>query len=288
MRQTKITAVFFACGLGAAGLAFSPRLTAPSNRTSALGWAVLAAAAPPPVTLCDCYFSTDCKGRTALCQLGTGCLVQGKNDGKCQISGSLPPSANLNVAMSNEEKSRVVAERLALSSAVDFYFQGFLKAIENGGGHPDAKFVQAALNTHLSKSGHDRVELAVWQSPDAVMGWDFNYPLTFQRAEGFVGNIREVDGVGAATGIVDAARRGLLDALKTGDDSKVGAPLRAFWSKNPNYAPRHLGRCYPHGHAEIADMQAGIACQIDVLQRVAGMLGDTAEAEARAETVGTH
>jgi hypothetical protein len=184
--------------------------------------------------------------------------------------------------MSNEERSRVVAERRVLSSAVDSYFQGFLKAIERGGGHPDPKFVQAALDAHLSKNGHDHVELAVWQSLDAVMGWDFNYPLMFQRAEGFVGNIREVDGVGDATGIVDATRRGLLDSLKTGDVDRVSAPLRAFWSKNPNYVPRHLGRCYPHGHAEITDMRAGIACQIDVLQRVAGMLQDTAEAEARA------
>ncbi|HEY6269362.1 MAG TPA: hypothetical protein VIX11_13755 [Candidatus Acidoferrum sp.] len=95
-----------------------------------------------------------------------------------------------------------------------------------------------------------------------------------------MGNIREVDGVGAAKGIVDATRRGLVDALKTADDSRVAAPLRAFWSKNPNFVPRHLGRCYPHGHAEITDMKAGVACQIDVLQRVAGMLIDAADTEA--------
>src|SRR5216684_2061448 len=211
MRQTTITViVFFACGLGIAGLVFMPRLITPSTRTSTFDLTVVAAAPRSPVILCNCYFSTDCKGRIALCQLGTGCLVQGKNDGSCTIGGAPPPGANLSAAMSNEEKSRVVAERLALSSAVDSYFQGFLKAIENGGGHPDPKLVQDALDTHLSKAGHDRVELAVWQSLDAVMGWDFNYPLTQQRAEGFVGNIREVDGVVAAAGIVEAARRGLL------------------------------------------------------------------------------
>ena len=286
MQLTKLTAVvLFACGLGVAGLAFSPHLAAPSAATSSLS---LAAATPPPTVLCNCYFSSDCRLRNGLCQYGTGCLTQGKNDGACTVVGAPPPSTNLSAAMSNEEKSRVVAERLALSTAVDSYFQGFLKAIENGGGHPDPKLVQAALDTHLSKDGHDRVELAVWESLDAVMGWDFNYPLTFQRAEGFVGNIREVDGVGAAAGIVDATRRGLLDALKTGDDSRVVAPLRAFWSKNPTYVPCHLGRCYPHGHIEITDMKAGVACQIDVLQRVAGMLGDTAETEARAETLRAH
>ncbi len=87
-----------------------------------------------------------------------------------------------------------------------------------------------------------------------------------------MGNIREVDGVRSASAIIDAARKGLLEALKTGDDDKVSAPLQEFWSKNPRYIPNHLGRCYPHGHAEIRDMKAAVACQIDVLQRVAIML----------------
>ena len=65
MRQTKIriAIILLACGLFVAALAFSPRVTAPSTGTLSLSLAALAAAAPPPVTLCNCYFSTDCKGR---------------------------------------------------------------------------------------------------------------------------------------------------------------------------------------------------------------------------------
>jgi hypothetical protein len=67
---------------------------------------------------------------------------------------------------------------------------------------------------------------------------------------------------------------------RLGDNGRVAAPLEAFWSKNPNYIPRHVGRCYPHGHAEVPDMKAGVACQIDTLKRVAGMLIDTANSAA--------
>ena len=96
------------------------------------------------------------------------------------------------------------------------------------------------------------MEHAVWLSLDAVMGWDFQYPTNIQRAEGFVGNIREVDGVRSASAIVDATRRALLEAIKKSDTSQVAGPLRDFWSKHPNYVPNHLGRCYPHGHGKFA------------------------------------
>jgi hypothetical protein len=279
--HTRLAVILFAGSLCVVGLAFSPRPTAPKTATKP----ELPVASPPgaramkiPTTLCACYYASDCRTRNALCNYSGSCLPQGKNHGLCDLVAP-PPSTNLD-AVSNENRGLVVAERIAISSAVDSYFQGFMKAIENGGGHPDPKLVRAALDIRLSQNLHDRVELAVWVSLDAVMGWDFEFPLKFQRAEGFMGNVRDVGGVRASGAIVDAARRGLLDALKTGDSSKVVPPLQEFWSKNPNYMPRHLGRCYPHGHPELTDMTAGIACQIDVLQRAAGMLIDSAGAEA--------
>jgi hypothetical protein len=104
------------------------------------------------------------------------------------------------------------------------------------------------------------------------MGWDFMYPNKLQRTSGYVGNIREVHGVKAAEGIVDATRRGLLSALQSRDASKVAQPLQEFWQANPNFIPRHLGRCYPHGHAEVTDTKSSVACQIDTLERLATML----------------
>jgi hypothetical protein len=44
--------------------------------------------------------------------------------------------------------------------------------------------------------------------------------------------------------------------------------------------PNQLGRCYPHGHPEIPDMKEAVACQIDTLERVAGMLIDNANSAA--------
>jgi hypothetical protein len=160
----------------------------------------------------------------------------------------------------------------AVYAAVDSYFQAFLKAVNQGGGVPDQKLVAAAQKAMPSKTGLDNVEYAVWVSLDATMGWDFMYPSKLQRASGYVGNIREVHGVNAASGIVDAARKGLLDAVQSGDATKVTAPLQEFWAKNPDFIPRHLGRCYPHGHSEVTDAKSTVACQIDTLQRVADSL----------------
>ena len=37
---------------------------------------------------CDCHYPTDCRGRTAMCRVGAGCLRTGKNDGTCAIGVS--------------------------------------------------------------------------------------------------------------------------------------------------------------------------------------------------------
>ena len=234
---------------------------------------------PPPANICSCYYSSDCKGRTATCQRGSYCLPSGKNDGVCNIGTAPTPLPNLD-ALSEENREVLLSDRRAISAAVDAYFRSFVKAIENGGGFPDPNLLQDALNARLSQTAHDRVEQAVWVSLDAVMGWDFESPNLIQKAQGFAGNVREVGGVQDAAGIVDATRRGFLKALETNDAGNVVPPLLDFWSKNPRYMPHHLGRCYPHGHAEIRDMKAAIACQTDVLQRAAGMLIDTANAVA--------
>lgn len=104
------------------------------------------------------------------------------------------------------------------------------------------------------------------------MGWDFMYPTDTQRQTGYVGNIREVDGVGDAAALVDAVRLGLTEAIKTRNSTEIDPPLRAFWSKHAGYAPQHTGRCYPHGHAEVTDARSSIECQSATLQRVAMQL----------------
>jgi len=226
---------------------------------------------------CNCYYSSDCsKGNT--CGGMGDCTASGKSDGTCSINAN---SGGGDVAPILSKKQRLILPQaskkesdIALYAAIDGYFQAFLKAIKQGGGVPDKKLIDAAQKTGLSKKGHDDVEYAVWVALDAVMGWDFMYPNKLQRATGYVGNIREVHGVKTAEGIVDAARRGLLEAIQFRNVSNVAGPLQDFWAQNPNFVPRHLGRCYPHGHEEITDSKTSIACQIDTLERLAGMLID--------------
>jgi hypothetical protein len=215
---------------------------------------------------CNCYWSSDCSTGSTCGGYGN-CTASGKLDGTCStvVVTSSDPLKKQQLPMPKQDPAAVYA-------AVDGYFQAFIKAVNKGGGQPDAKLVAAAQKAMPSKTGLDNIEYAVWVSMDAVMGWDFMYPNKWQRATGYVGNIRQVHGVDAATGIVDATRRGLLDAVQSGDSTKVAAPLQEFWAKNPDFMPRHTGRCYPHGHDEVTTMQGTVACQIDTLQRVATML----------------
>ena len=223
---------------------------------------------------CNCYWSSDC-GRGSTCGGYGNCTASGKLDGTCSttVVTSTDPLQTQKLTMPKQDPAAVYA-------AVDGYFQAFLKAVNKGGGQPDAKLVAAAQKAMPSKTGLDNVEYAVWVSMDAVMGWDFMYPNKWQRATGYVGNIRQVHGVDAATGIVDATRRGLLDSVQSGDPTRVAAPLREFWAKNPDFMPRHTGRCYPHGHDEVTTTQGTVACQIDTLQRVATMLIQSAKTES--------
>jgi len=238
---------------------------------------------------CDCYYSSDCSsGKT--CGGYGNCTASGKLDGTCSGgSEEIFSKGPLDKKLLPTPKQ----DPAAVYAAVDTYFQAFIKAVNRGGGVPDQKLLATAQKAAATEAGRRDVEYAVWVSMDAVMGWDFMYPNDLQRASGFVGNIREVHGVAAASGIVDAARRGILDAIQSGDATKVAGPLQEFWSKNPNFIPRHLGRCYPHGHAEVTDSKSATACQIDTLQRVATILikktrdeNKTASQSTSAPTVG--
>jgi hypothetical protein len=218
--------------------------------------------------VCKCYYTYDCGSGGGSCGGYGNCTADGKLDGTCsgsELIAAKDPLNKKNLPLPKQDPA-------ALYSAVDSYFQAFLKAVNKGGGVPDQKLVAAAQKTMPSKAGLDNVEYAVWVSLDAVMGWDFMYPNKLQRASGYVGNIREVHGVSTASGIVEAARKGLLEAVQSGDSTKVAAPLQEFWAKNPDFIPRHLGRCYPHGHSEVTDLKSTVACQIDTLQRVADSL----------------
>jgi hypothetical protein len=224
---------------------------------------------------CNCYYSSDCSSGNTCGGLGD-CKANGKSDGKCSTNAASGDSG-YGIIMGNKLPHGKLPttqkeDSTALYAAVDGYFQAFLKAIKQGGGLPDKKLVAAAQKTQLSPVGHQDAEYTVWVALDAVMGWDFMYPNKLQRTSGYVGNIREVHGVKAAEGIVDATRRGLLSALQSRDASKVVQPLQEFWQANPNFIPRHLGRCYPHGHAEVTDTKSSVACQIDTLERLATML----------------
>lgn len=130
--------------------------------------------------------------------------------------------------------------------------------------------------------------ISVWVSLDATIGWDFMYPGDFLRSSGFLGNIREVGDAPApsqhlpAAELVAAARRGLVDAIRSGNETDATVPVRQFWDGNTSFTPHHLGRCYPHGHPELTDKAGTISCQVDTLQRLAIQLVRSSERPSHA------
>jgi hypothetical protein len=66
---------------------------------------------------------------------------------------------------------------------------------------------------------------------------------------------------GATRALFDAAREGVVAALRGNDPSRVEEPLRAFWKRYPGYKPDHTGRCYDHGHEDYP-YDSALACQV--------------------------
>lgn len=114
------------------------------------------------------------------------------------------------------------------------------------------------------------IQRGIWIALDAVLGWDFDYPTAYLRSlDGdYLGNIRAVDGVQDGYAIVDTVRRGFITALETRNPEAIVELLTRFWHENPSYRPLHTGRCYPHGHQEVKDLEDVQTCQIDTLTRV--------------------
>jgi hypothetical protein len=207
---------------------------------------------------CNCYFSRDCDaGR---CDY-FGCTLQGDNDGTCTTDfvKSLPP----------------------LLPAVDLYFQAYLASARGGGISPDIDLVRQAQAIPLAANEHLVALTIVHTALDLVLGFDFIRPQACLATPGGPGEIA-VGALGqfrfaktksahatempvAALEAIEAAQAAVVSAMRSPNPALVVEPLQSFWRKHPTYAPRHTGRCYHHGHANMS-YRTPEECQIDELQ----------------------
>lgn len=200
---------------------------------------------------CNCYLGPDCGSEDpGACYNGplNGCERNGKNDGTCRLDA---PKIDVAPIPSSE-----ATELLTL--AFDAYEQPILA----GGGHPNpalwAQIDAAAATPKLAFAAR----VAVYEALDATLGFDLN--LAEPSEPGGMGNIRGVPDPQATVALLHATRDAVVGAIADHDPDAVAAPLQAFWAQHPGYHPMHTGRCYPHGHANVAPP---LPCQVGELKR---------------------
>lgn len=218
---------------------------------------------------CDCYYDHECASGNCLVPV---CSLDGKIDGVCIADGGGGDGGGGIEPAADDFFIGDDVDPLAVAGAADFYFQAYLVAVRRGEGRPDPGLLTAASDVRLGRKAHaDRrnhrlLLQVVHEILDAVLGFDFQAPnaldvllpprrrskrhfggLQGSDSDPRFGGIRNVPP--GAVEIVEAARSGFVEAVKSGDPDRVAAPLRAFWAKYPSYEPFHTGRYYPHGHA---------------------------------------
>ena len=207
-----------------------------------VNWRVTAQRWPTPPT-CTCYRDTDC-GNQVCYDLGHPCdqapVPNGhgkKLDGLCQDS-EMPPVAGV----------------------VHLWLREYRDIGLRGGGSLDATALSRI--TVASRDLRPDEIKATRQAADVIMsrlfGWDFAVsPFPPQNAY-----VPSLNAEGAA----------LLQAAITGIEGSnlesIKSSLRQFWEEYPAFRPLHTGRCYPHGHADVADLSDVIRCQTEAFERI--------------------
>ena len=69
--------------------------------------------------------------------------------------------------------------------------------------------------------------------------------------------------------IIEAARAGFVETIRSGQPEAILAPIQAFWAAFPDFRPNHGGRCYPHGHLEY---ETALECQEANLMKISTAL----------------
>ncbi len=230
---------------------------------------------PPPPVFCDCYYDQDC-GFLFYCRYDVECTwvpkgidddeldrhcpgtTEGSCDGLCKFL-KLPYD---------------VVGRDTVARVADLYFRAYMRAAEGKTEfrEPDYSILAEARSIELPDDGHKMLTGAVFSTLDLTTGWDFAVGLRDMSdperpaKDGFFRGIPEGGGM---LQIIDAARRGFVDTIRSGEAEAIWPPLEEFWANNPNYRPNHGGRCYPHGHARY---ETAIECQRANLLKIAEAL----------------
>jgi hypothetical protein len=201
---------------------------------------------------CTCYWSSDCTSGS--CNYSSGCTQSGKNDGTCKVTTG----------------SVIKPDVLLAAEAIETMFEGYIVAGQTRDGLPDEGLNGQArrLNSVLTPLQYGEIQETVFNAIDITMGFDFVHPrgdCVAYDARCLGQFIIQLDARGVA--LLRATQSGFTRALTSNDRGVLAESLQSFWQENTDFAPHHMGRCYPHGHAEFP-YASPLECQVDELGRL--------------------
>lgn len=145
----------------------------------------------------------------------------------------------------------------------DLAFESYLPSVSTAGGQQDHVLLTRMRSQAPSQEVADLVQDMTYGFMDIALGFDVQ-PAEPGTPDG-VANVRGSLDPEASVAMVLAVRTAVRGALEGRDPELVGPPVAQFWVENPDYAPMHTGRCFPHGHVDGAENP--VSCQIEELER---------------------
>jgi len=256
---------------GSKTLATALLLSAPAACSTLLPKSVAA-----KIVWCDCYFDADC-GHFFYCRYDVDCSWVPKGTGEDDEDGR-PPCPGISAAGSCDGLCKFLklpystVSRTVLAEVADLYFRAYLRAAKGTtrNHEPDRELLAKARAIPLPDDGHKVLTGAIFSTLDLTAGWDFAIGLRDMNdpqrpgIDGFFRGLPE-----GQVAIIEAARTGFVDTIRSGKAEAILPPLRAFWEGHPQFKPNHGGRCYPHGHLEYKTAQG---CQEVNLMKIATAL----------------
>lgn len=210
----------------------------------------------PPYAHCDCYLSSEC-GDGNICGVN-GCDPAAKLDGQCRRH---PGTGGIDDPPIFESPSNRAAETLNLIFAS---YEAAAQAPD--GGRADPALWDQVYATALSHEWAILLISVAHHALEVTLGFDFQFvpPELVEDTSNARGNIRGAPD--EALAMLRATRDALIAGVLARDPRAPAGPLSVFWRTHPDYQPDHTGRCYPHGHHGLVNINPQ-ACQLDYMTR---------------------
>jgi len=182
---------------------------------------------PPPTNLCTCtQYNLICTEGVSTCW-ASPCQRVDYKDGKCFLYEMVPIPQPM---------------RSTTAKLFDLSFSSYEGAIKSGSGGSDETSWAMIAKDAPSEDIANAVKAMTNDFLYISLGNDFK-ALTIEGPWGAC-EIASVPNKEATMALVEAVKKGSMQAIEKGNPSEVKAPINAFFKKYPDYKPNNPGYCY--------------------------------------------